>query len=132
MSTIPNYVGTSSEVQGTNNIETIGSNVQTKLGPKNVHYDKPTPLPSLFISPLPRDRFELAQEEKEAAKVFATAQNELFKVWPDELDESWVPNTLDYPVMMDLEPKNAFNEYANTMLRHNALFNIKIMRKSNF
>lgn len=132
MSTVPNYIGTSSELQGTNNIEATGSNIQTKLGPKNVHYDKPVALPSLFISPLPRDRFELAQEDKEAAQVFSTTQNELFKILPDELDESWVPSTLDYPVMMDLEPTNAFNEYANTMLRHNALFNIKIMRKSNF
>ena len=38
MSTVPNYVGTSAEVQGTNNVEAVGQNIATKPGPKHVHY----------------------------------------------------------------------------------------------
>lgn len=132
MSTVPNYVGTTSEVQGTNNIEALGSNVNIKLGPKNVHYDKPEPLPSLFVSPLPKDRFEVAEIDKETTQAFASQQDKLFNKWPENLKTSWVPGVLDYPIELDNEPKNAFDEYADTILRHNALFNLKILRKSNF
>lgn len=129
MSTVPNYVGTSSEVQGSNNVETVGANVQAKLAPKNVHYEKPAPLPSLFVTPVPADRFEVAKQAEARAVEFAASQDQMFNIWPENMDKSsQASDRLERPVMPDLEPSDPFEEYANTMLRHNAQFQLKIMR----
>lgn len=129
MSTVPNYVGTSSEVQGSNNVEAVGANVQAKLAPKNVHYDKPSALPSLFVTPVPRDRFEVTKQAEARAMEFAASQDQLFKIWPENMDKSsQTSDGLERPGMPDLEPNDPFDEYADTMLRHNAQFQLKIMR----
>lgn len=127
--TVPNYVGTSSEVQGSNNVEAVGANVHAKLAPKNVHYDKPAPLPSMFVTPAPKNRFEVTQEADDHAKTFRVAQDALFDIWPENVDKAMSTSTmLQRPTMPDLEPSDPFDEYADTMLKHNALFQIKIMR----
>lgn len=127
--TVPNYVGKSSEVQGSNHVEAVGANVQAKLAPKNVHYDKPPPLPSRFVTPATKDRFEVTQEAEDHAKTFVARQDALFDIWPENVDKSMSTSTmLERPTMPDLEPSDPFDEYANTMLKHNALFQIKIMR----
>ena len=129
MSTVPNYVGTSSEVEGSNNVEAVGSNVQAKLAPKNVHYDKPAALPSLFVTPVPADRFEVTNEANAHAMNFAESQDQLFKIWPEDMDKSSkTSDGLERPGMPDLEPSDPFEEYADTMLRYNAQFLLKIMR----
>ena len=129
MSTVPNYVGTSNEVQGSNNVEAVGSNVQAKLAPKNVHYEKPATLPSLFVTPVPADRFEVTKQAEANAMEFAASQDQLFKIWPEDIDKSTQPlGGLERFGMPDLEPSDPFDEYANTMLQHNASFQLKVMR----
>jgi hypothetical protein len=129
MSTVPNYVGTSTEVQGTNNVEAVGQNVATKLGPKHVHYiNSDKQLPSLFVTPVAKNRLEIAQEDAHEALRFSESQNQLFDIWPSQLDDAWQPHVLDRAESMDNQPSDPFKEYSETMLRHNALFNIKIMR----
>lgn len=129
MSTVPNYVGTSSEVQGNNDVEVVGSNVQTKLAPKNVHYEKPATLPSLFVTPVPKNRLELAQEDGSREKEFQEAQDQLFEIWPKSMDASVQNISMeDRPSLSDLEPNDPFMEYTTNMLQHNALFQLKIMR----
>lgn len=128
MSSVPNYVGTSSQVQGEQDVDYMGPNVREKIAPSLQH----TPVPELqpyveYTSMEPKDQLHHAHQ---SAQNYQSLQDQLFmsQALDPNFNPGFVPGMMDRPVMLDYAPSDPLTEYAEHELKYNALFNLKVMR----
>jgi hypothetical protein len=133
MSSVPNYVGTSSQVEAEQDIDYAGPNVHANIAPSvdtsGVHAQDPR----TFVYPVvSMDPMQKRQHTWDSVQQFNTMQDQMYK--KNQLldfNPAFDPGTLDRPTFLDMEAEDPVNTYAENILRHSASFNLKIMRGPN-
>ena len=133
MSSVPNYVGTASEVQSDHDVGSYGPNVPQRIAPPQLTFSaQPDPREFVHLQ-APLEFLDQMRYTATMVQNHDDVQNQMFmsQALGPNFNPGFVPGAMDYPVLQDMEIADPFTEYAQNVLKHNALFNLNTMRAPN-
>jgi hypothetical protein len=143
MSSVPNYVGTTSQVGTVHAPNYIGHNTHFSLLPSTVIHPvapvAPANSPPLhaqgvqtFVYPAASDQpLHIRQSTYDQVDAFDKYQDKMYRSQmelPTDYAPAFAPGFFDRPTDETTVPYDPMDQYAEQFLKHNELFQMKVMR----